>query len=725
MSNSDTLRMYGKAGRHAAQFADMAKHMVDAAKQPVIDEQPDRAKNLSYVLGEQHVGYDKHRRNPIRRLPRAGADGIVEQTDNVITNALMQRAADVVGGEPVFEAVPAGQEPSDYQKAKQVTKYIDAYWDYLSQSQHWRDVVVMAGIHNVVFPEVYWDPLGGRLVNGRPEGDVALKYNLPSQVFAEPGADRVAPKRTRDKDAMYVFVADSVRLTDIRARYGDNRRKGAVRSAAGNWIVYGGMPDNRNVKMEDGTALLSDEDRVSVGAEDNEESTEYLKKMGFGRVLVLRYYEHPTENFPGRYAVIMPDCGDKGWHVLEYREELPDATEDHPEGLFPLCTVWDVRIPGRLAGFSRLAAARYAQDSLNNMATKWAEIEARFGPIMFWDLDWGPKPQDTTRDPHLGSVVSYHGRTHGEKPTWFWPPELRQFSQNAMQTMVYFQRRIEDLMMAHDIALHPRRNPTLGELQLVKQQDQTNLEHNDVVSLEVNGIAPTNRLIMQLIQRHYSPLRIITARRGDQPSAALRVMRDDIHFSDVKIVRASSMPKNRTLMKIDAHQAMTAGMFTSPDSKKNEELRRLYFRIFNLNVDIEWSADELDAKRIDSENQDLLDGKDIAAPHFGQNDVLHMAGHGKMPKMPEFDALEPARQAVVARNWKYHQDLHYTRLKTQADEQEMSVAQLVQAVVAQQQPQGQNGPYPGPAAQPMAYDGVNGPVVQERPGAQKTGHLGG
>lgn len=734
--NQDALLKHGAVGRRAAEFLDEAAQMFEAAEREVMVYAPERRMNLEYLLRDQWAAIRPNDMALISGQDIYGKNVELLQ-DNVLADTLIARVSQMVGAVPQFEAVPMTGQQTDMTKAKYVTKMIPGFWHYLKMVSYFRDLLIMAGYYNVAFGKVSWDPTMGRVVDGKPEGEVSLTAVPPFALFVEPGAQRVMPERVQPTDARWLFHRWTTTLGDLKASI----RGDSVRSTpSGGSVIRQKPPEGRELAPA-GSETNDAENRV-VGGDTLRSRTRNVFKTKDGlpgdsaEVHGMTFYQHPDDAHPrGRYALMLPDNGN---YVLEYRESLPDDAKLYGKvfpGLFPFFTVWDERVPGRLAGRSRVAAAIPHQRIINQTMTDNEHLQRVNRPKTYVDRSLGIDIDGVRDNPFLGVVLQFDRRTGGELPKTDWPQAMPEFEKHTEAKVAWHTRRIEDRMRIHSLAYYPRRSITATEAIQAMRYDEDALAQEAYLAEEC-AYVPATKLVLQVVQRHYGNERMIHYLGDRNRMEVERVMAEDIHFKDINIVSSgSSMPKNRKLMKAEILELVRVGLYSSTEPKEAQKLRQLLFDQMQLESSIEMTDDELDVKKARAENMQLLAGQDIPPPRPGQNDAIHLYGplcHMGLLKQPEYDNLEESRRKSVYRMLVAHSAIHIERLAANADETGLPLSQLTAVALSrirppqqQQQAPGPTG-LPGPADQPIDTTGPGGVrIYRERPGMPKSGKLVG
>ena len=669
IGNQDKLVHLGNLGRHAAEFIDEAKPMFEDAERQVMRYAAERKQNLQMLLGEQWSNIRESDlalvlERDVRRIMHSNDVELI--SDNVLSDLLVNRVSQVIGTVPVFEGVPTSSEQSDMAKAKYVTKMAPAFWHHLKMVSFFRKMHIMAGYYNCAFGKVGWSKTLGDVVNGKPQGDVTLTAIPPFHIFVDPDAERVMPRVVDEEtDARWLFHRFSTTLGDLKDAM---HKPGEGKTPTGGSILWADLPDSflrpASTSLEVNAGQKLSDRRVIMD--------KFGKLSDRSRLWGLGYYEQPSTRYGrGRYAVMLPDSG---WHIIEYRECLPDDAVLYGKklpGLFPFFMLWDEQVPGQLAGRSRTAAATQHQRAINRTATEWQDIERRHLPKTYIDRSTGIDYDGVVDDPRLGLVIPLDSRVGGEMPKTDWPPVIRSFAENSINKISHYTRRAEDRMRIHSLAYYPRRSITATEAVNAMRYDQDALVQEAYIAEEC-AYVPATSLVLQEVLRHYGDERVISFLADRNRMEVQRVLASDIQFKDVIITAAgSSVPMNRKLIKAEVLELVKVGYFSDPNPEKAEKKQRWLGDLMQLESSVEYSEDELDIKNARAENMELLAGKKIPPPGPDDNDSIHLLGplcHFSLGKMPEFcNIKDPARRAAILYNRDAHVRLHAERMNQEAD----------------------------------------------------------
>jgi len=740
-ANQSQLALLGPVGMRAAEFIEQAKEEVAAAEKHVAKWNAQRKENMEMLLGDQWCMTDPvslELKDGRIILRRKGYQMFL--TDNVLIDLLMKGVDSVCGEIPRFEAIPASNQQMDFVKAKYVTRLIPGLWYHRKAVSFMRECITGARYYNLFFGKVVWNPALGRVVKGKPEGDISLIGIPPMSMFVDPSAMRVMPERIEDTDARWLFEMGMMTVAELNAM-ASLPQEGKT-PTGGDYIRslppsdYQLNPSDNAHATAEGAEVTADAFKpeiVNVRGKDG-------KLLGMSKIRRMLKYEQPSEEFPrGRYCFILPD---NDYWVMEYRECLPDdemVGDKELPGLSPFFTFWDEKVAGQLAGHSRTAEAIPYQRALNQTVTDMEQAKRRFKPVTWLDRSLGVDIDGMRENTPLGTIIPYDARTNGELPKIAWPEAVERFLNECRMDVAFYTRRMENLMGVHSMLSDGSRQTSATEFahNMRIEQQSTNGEASEI---EETAVISMTKLMLQQYQRHAGAERMILTMADRNRSEVMQVMSEDIDFKDIIITAAaSSVPVNRALQKAEVVNFASLGVFTDKDPTEAKRKERWMMDLMSLESSAEESGDQLDINNARAENMRILAGEDIIVPRAGDNDEIHLYGplcHSDFMKLPEFrdQAKEKYRKQLDV--MQAHNTLHMTRLEDKSQVLGIPVADLVAAGLSRvkpgppvdqgQQPPGPAGGLPPPPGTPVDFIGPTGVrTFQERPGANKTANLVG
>jgi hypothetical protein len=669
---NDIERLRDSAGLvgEVARFTEKAQAMFASAERPARYHYRDRKANLAYYFGRQDLYLDEMCR--FRPHPLADGDAVNGEDarftiNNVVRKLVDDRISVICGPVPAMEAIPSTSEQADISLATVATKNADAIWRHLTMSSVIEKAHKWAAIYGSSFVKAYWDYYAGPWSDAlqKPAGDIAVALVHPNRMFIDPAANRLIPNRRMPDDARWVFELQVIDVSDLYDDENLKKTHQTVNEQTGAKVVYFELPDkkeigktNHSVPTAEEAAILAQADRETDTALENA-SVYSGKKMREWReggfVKVAFYYEFPNPSAPkGRFAAFLPD---NGWWPMEYREELPYATAENPIGIVPFVQIRDVDVPGTPYGKARMTEARPIQDQINWISSQWFNDARSFTPYTIVDEDAGID-EDAIRETSQSRYLLWRSSTGGQKPELVFHTGAYGETRNAIDTLTFLIRQLEDKMQFHSTRYHPKSNPTATELQMMRTEDLRVLEMLDVRRAEEEAYSPLANMLLRITNWGYDDDRMIAFRNDKNEVVTLNFKKSGLRYGDITIRPGSSMPKNRTLQKLDAFEMAQQGFFVSQDPAEQRKLRREYKELVGFDTHEELDHDRLDAENAKSECEAVLAGHEIYVTPRVDNHIIHIQEKYRFLKTPAFRNLPEEERKRVYDAIIGHIDLH-------------------------------------------------------------------
>jgi hypothetical protein len=738
------LELFGSIGKKLAEeYLPQLKRNYEAAKKLTEDLNPQRKLNVKFLAGKQWVQWNKNIGAVEKVNPMYDGGKVEPVTDNVLEPLSTQRVSFLASATPSFEAVSVTAEGQDMSDAALADRMFGVFWDKYSLSDFFaRGHNVESARYNC-FYRSFWDygagaikqvnlpnEEGGETATYRANGDIQIERVNPENVFVDPKAERVMPIRTETNDARWLFYMSPpvdigwlMKQPWARNRVEPLRRGGEIRE-----VIWGGLPEEAEINAADSLAATEGDKAAAAalgidtetGAEGASVHTDPDKPGQPSKVVrVLFYYEHPSEDFPhGRYAAFLPD---NEWWVLEYREELPHATEEFPDGLFLWVMSKDKEMTGRLAGECRVTQARPLQVELNHVWTSWRTLRKNLKPIVSIDED-ATTNANYWLNAGWAKVMTYHsnaGFQGNPEPKVFWPPALQLEATTAQNEAQYITRKIEDKIGIHNPANVPhKQGTTWSEISTILMRDLDALRDGDVIRHESTVYAPFLAGLVKLGQRYLPEDQMLTFFGDKGRPAVIRFKKAQLNFSDVRIVRGTTMRKSKALQTELYMTALKLGLLNDDDPIRQRTIRAQALAAMNLQVSIESSLDVIALQRAQEENLLLLEGKEVPV-EWTEPSAIHIQEHWRMRNSPEFynasEQLKPEIRRVTDEHIMCHSEV------ARLSQDDISQAVLLSLQEQQQQATQRGGasqqPVGGPA-KPQNANYLGAPATEQAPAEQ-------
>lgn len=699
------LEALGEYGTRVNQLIPQIRTNFDVARELTERLNPERKLNQNYYLNLQWSFWDGDH-GEIRSNAPVGEGGDLEPvTMNVVALQLDARVANMVNATPVMDVTAATNEMADIAAANLANDAAHAMWHHLALSDVHARGHKVAGTRYNCFLKTLFDPYAGDIgEDGNPMGEIACEIVPPERVFVDPLADRVMPERTLSSDArwLYELCVQDVGFLVNHPTWSKEARQETTQ--AGNTVIYGGVPPVEEITPCDSTAASDGEqnldDTYQKDSRRASEGASTFAKKGDptpkGKVVrIVYYYEHKSPTYPhGRFAAFLPD---NGWHVLEYRDELPYATKEHKTGLFPWVMYVDVFVPGKLTGRCRMSGARPLQDELNIAATSWRQTRGAMPPMILADRN-SSITAEKLRGASVATIFEYDSAIGGNAPTVTLPSGVTNEAQLAMAEIQTLTRMCEDQMDAHTVSAYPRNSATtLGELEIMRLEDETKLKTNDVKRAEQTVYAPHMKLVLRMMQRFYTEPRMLMFFGADGKGSLRRFLGSELHFKDVRIVPGSSTEASRSLKVALSIRYMELMAATQMQPEEAKQFRLDMAQMLDLQLTHAMTTDQLQAKKQRDECFRMIDGERGIVPGPFDDHAIHRNEIARCALSPEVENLPQPKKNNVLEQFVIHDTYHAEGMKNTIGRPE--VAEALNAALSEEplgaQPMQPPAPMPG------------------------------
>ena len=654
MASTQELFSLGEMGKNLQDhYLPQLKQNYESAKKLTEDLNIERKLNLKFLVGKQWVTWNKSLSAVQATHPMFDGGRVEPVVDNVVEPLTTQRVSFMASSTPSFESVSVTAQGQDMIGAAMTDRMFGVLWDKYTLGEFFsRGHYTDAARYNC-FYHAYYDYSAGAVKQRgildaatgeqkmayRAEGDIQIIRVNHEDVYVDPRAERVMPHRTEFTDARYLFY---IKTMDVGTLMNQPwKQQGVVEVKRGNEIrkiLYGGLPDYESIHPTS-TAAPSDGSVAAANALgiDTEEAAKgsslYTNKErpgDTGKVIrVAFYYEHSdgNEQFPhGRFMAFLPD---NEWWVLEYREELPEATEEYPDGMFLWVMSKDKEMTGRLAGECRLTQCRPLQMELNYAWTMWRVMRKNIKPFLMYDEDATVNLNGVLQSNYM-TAVGYHsnaGMSGNVEPRVFWPPALQLEAGTAQIEAQFITRKIEDKIGIHNPANIPhKQGTTWSEINTILMRDLDAIRDNDVARHEATVYGPFISGMVELARRHFPEDRLLTFFGDKGRPAIVLFKKSQLNFSDVRIIKGTTMRRSKALQAELYMMAVKLGLLNDDDPARQRVMRAQALASMNLSVSIESSIDVLAMERAQEEGLMLLEGKDVPVS-WHEPPAIHISEH--------------------------------------------------------------------------------------------------
>jgi hypothetical protein len=562
--------------------------------------------NAAFFRGQQYVSWnDRDQRLSVPPAPSHRVRLVI----NRIFPKVRARLAKFLKNRPTPHVVAAQEDQDAKMNARATERAIMFQWRRLQLESKYKDALLWCKDSAKAFWWLYWDehalgritqkdPLTGSVSSSEaPLGDVGIEVGSAFEVLvADPGISRIG-----DQPAiMRVKLRD---VEDVRARYpqfapyikADSGDKDLFRFekqiATLNNVGYGG-------------AGLIDS-RGTLGRKDGQPSL----------VLVKEYFERPSATYPkGRYAVVAGDV------LVRPEQELPYDFADL-RNPYPVVAFSDVETAGQFWNPTVTEQLIPLQREYNLNRSKVAE---QLRMMAFPKLLAAKQHQisEGAWTSEAGEFVEYVAIPGIPPPTPWHPPNV---ANDLWQSLQLLQREFDDVTQVYPAAEGDAGQATSGFQTNLLQEATDSVHHPDVRAHEL-CLEEAAIKIRRLMKLGYDVPRLIMTIGQNYEPEIQEFSSDNIDEAAIIQVEASSQLPDLKGAKIQAilelFNAGILGDVNDPDVKRRA-LEML--EIGDLNQAYDFARRDEDLARI--EDNDLEEGRPLAAPEFYQNHNIHYQVH--------------------------------------------------------------------------------------------------
>lgn len=555
--------------------------------------------NMSYMLGQQHVGYDNVKKTltPAARTRRGDPNAPVRITANKIGGLVERTISRLTKSAPIPECRPVSNEDDDVSAAKVGTRTLQHELNRL----HW--AALLPRLYFWVLPlgwsflHVYWNPEAGAVAGEDELGEVRQGE---VEVRIVPGTEMKIDPNARDWDEVRWCVR-SVNMT-----------RAAIYEQYGVTQVSGDSTLVRDL-AEDVTGLLAGGSGGyggGLGGGSGETSQSQRRKVE--RIAVHQLWLKPG----GRQrpeGLVLTWSGDT---ILEAARPFPYEHNELPFVPFSL-------LPG--IGFAEgrtwMGDLRALQSDYNDARSREATIRRTLVPKIL-----AARGQiDPNRVTSRVEVIDY--APTGPTPSWLVPPAtwMQQFEQAMQRADMEMGERAGQAEVSQGNA--PAGAPAAAILAL-QEADESKL----AVSAKELGES-VERLgfqVLMLARQFWTEERLVRSWSETGKLDVLRFNKADIAGQlDVHVSAESMMPKSKTARAQLALDMWDRQIMTDPAA---------FIRLLEIpGIGFLQESLDLDTRQAERENERMLFGEDVQPEDWHNHPVHIESGHNKYRKTPEYE----------------------------------------------------------------------------------------
>jgi hypothetical protein len=644
---------------------DHARKCFERAKATRSHYEPDWFLNLSYVVGDQWVYWNRG------HLERPRFDTRDPVTDNRMQGIVNTRIARKTKSRPVFVATPTSADEADMESARLTDQVLESDWEELKLTKKLYAALNWSEIICAGFWKIYYDPTKGKsddyLVQRGEEGASAYmgEDGRPMRVSdhpeGEPMPEGVEPMPVAQGEACIEVISPFEFFPDPLATSMEDLEwcvEVKVRSVDYVQERYGFKAD-----PDTDAPLGIAESRMtgfSVLPGMSGASSRTTKQRG---VKVYEFWSKPSPRFPDGVKICW--CNETILHQ-----------DDKPFDAIPYVMFGAQDVPGRFWPMTCTTQLRGPQTQLNRTKTQIYENLARIGnPIMLWSRYAGKMSYRGLP----GETIYYDDTTPNSVPRYLNPPEIPVYMREEVERI---EGSMQEIAGLHEVskATVPAGVTAASAINLLQEADDTRL--GPEVAATEQSVAEAGRKLMRVRAAYTDDSRMvkIAGEDGDWDIQEWKgTMLDE--SVGVSVQSGSMMPRSKAAKQAAILEVMQVALqYGLPLQPRN--IRRVLREYEIGGLDRLFADIGRDEEQIQWENRMLSQGQQLPINSFDDDD-LHIVGHEEYCKTGRWRRLPPEAQQLILQHIAEHRARRVAATNAQIQTMQQEAAGSMQAQTEQ------------------------------------------
>ncbi len=592
--------------------------------------------NLSFLLGQQWVEWDNTFNKLVEpKVPKWR----VRHVANDIIPSYRKDLAKLNKNRPTLFISSASVDVKDEEKAKESNQLVDYWWStpvigMENELNEWKQYALSCGTG---FMKVCYEPTIGTkraiekedgTTESWQDGEIQLEACSPFEIIFDPMDAK------KWKDIRRILHHKSRTLEYIKERYpqaGDKvTAEKEITTASNFW---------QKIQSMMGTTLEN-----NAGTLDKAEKSAIVKEL----------WIMPCAKFPKGQKIVAAN------KVLLDKQDLPYKWMDTEEPFIPIVPLYDIKVPGRIFGRSKIEDLIPIQKAKNELISHVRENER---------LTSKPKVLNprgsgiTDIDSEPGEVVEWDPTTtSGHKPEWMVPPPIPNYVINGLGEM--YQRDFANVASIHEISKGQVPPGVSSGIAINYLQEQDDTIIGDVVRQYERALEIVGNMMLSLAKQFYienRELQVVNSKGNINEFGYKKETKDKqgnvieegtIPRNSRLIVEAgSSLPKTQSAKQAFIIDLFKMGIFGPQGDKTTNKRVLKMLEMGNINEMYEDEA--ADRIQAEEENESMKKGiSQMVYPY--QDQEVHLQTHDAFMKTKDFMPLdEGIKQMFMA-----HRDDH-------------------------------------------------------------------
>lgn len=594
--------------------------------------------NLAFVEGNQWLCWDHQR----LVQPKLGKNRILI-TDNRIQPAVRKEVAKMTKSRPAWDLTPDSDDDGAIDGAKFGEMVVESKWDSMACQPKLRRALEWSRTCSAGFWKVTWDrSLGkGREVVVGPDGKVArnpqtnapvdpsMLQQLPPEVAQQLGAAQRVCQGDARIDVRSPFQVYPDPLADSMDECEKMFEKSVVSP-----VYLKGLYGVDLKPDSDASGGLVQAHLSRPGSRSN------VAKVG---VLVYELWEKGNAVKPqGRHVV---------WTASKILlDEANPYLDDEEKSILPYVMFPGITVSGRFWPTSIVEQLRPIQVELNKVKSQIAENRNRIGnPSLMVSRQAEVKYHGVP-----GERVEYNDTTQNAIPSYLSAPEMPQYVQNEIQTMV---DAIQEISSQHEVSSGtvPAGVTAAAAINLLQEQDDTVL--GPAIDDMETALSRAGQMLLRLLATYYTDERLVLLSGEDGKFKALKFKGAMLsgQIAGLRVSEGSTAPRSKA-----ARQAAMGEMFSlmiQYGIRFDQRALRKFFVSYDVGG-LESLLGDLDAdeRKVNRENRLMYAGIPVEVNSLVDNHEAEIAGHREEMKSDDFFKSDDATKGLFTEHLQAHID---------------------------------------------------------------------
>ena len=646
-------------------------HKYEQARDARLPFEADWMLNRAFFDGLQWVMYSGNRItrpyiDPRRQLV----------TDNRMKPVVTSRVARKTRNRPMFSATPQGADDKAIDAARMGERNLENDWEALHLQSKLFNALLWADVCCDGFIKTYWD---------KTKGDKAPFLFGPDGPLMNPqdGTPLKAEEIDLIPDEELGVIGNDIRVENVAV--GD-----VCCEVLSPFELY---PDPLATGMDDIEWMIEEKIRsieyvrrrypktLSGGQFEPQEDSDIPEGLGAGWVQTGQLYSGSSASYRGvrvrEYWCKPNSVHTNGWWAVWINDTLIKSEE--PPDPMPYTKFGSTESPGRFWSRAVASDLRGPQQDLNILQTQIKENARRVGnPAVMLSRQANVRFQGLP-----GEKIEYDSTVQDPMPQYLEPPGIPVYIENQIERI---EKSIEEISGMHEVsrATVPNGVTAASAINLLQEADETRLGP-EILDME-QSLGQLGTKILKLRARFNTDERLLKI-AGEDGNWDIEAFRGEMLGSDphVEVQAGSAMPRSKAAKQ--AAMTEVLGLMLQYGVPIDERNMRKFLKDYEVGgLDRLFEGFTEDAKQVNRENRQLIEGITLVPINVFDNHDFHIAEHTEFQKSNRYYYLPPDAKARFEQHVNEHRQYQVQMVNTQLEQtsQEQEAGLQEQAQLEQQ-----------------------------------------